>query len=125
MAWRKLSVTGSLETGAVQDFSGVKIPATAPLISSGAASANVPLTRWPRAVSLRSATLSSASPAVEMTLAVVDAVYSRASPGVNGPNETGPPSVSERVAGTPPPTGSVTTGPSGKLASPGPQVRGM
>ena len=37
-------------------------------------SENVPLTRWPGRVALGSATLSSASPAVEITLAVVDAV---------------------------------------------------
>src|SRR3954466_10527341 len=39
-----------------------------------------------------------------MTLAVVLAVYSFATPGVNAPNEAGPPSVSESVAGTVPPT---------------------
>ena len=45
---------------------------------------NVPLTRWPVAVELGSATLRSASPAVEMTLAVVEARYVLVTPGVNG-----------------------------------------
>ena len=39
-----------------------------------------------------------------MTLAVVDAEYSRATPGVNAPNVAGAPSVSDSVAGTVPPT---------------------
>ena len=47
-----------------------------------------------------SATDSVASPAVEMTLAVVEAVYSRATPGVNAPNVAGAPIVSDSVAGT-------------------------
>ena len=51
-----------------------------------------------------SATVSVASPAVLVTVAVVDAVYSRATPGVNAPNEAGVPSVRARVAGTLPPT---------------------
>ncbi len=46
-------------------------------------SENVPLTRWPVNVELGSATLSGESPAVEMTLAVVDDVYVFASAGVN------------------------------------------
>ena len=41
---------------------------------------------------------------VEITVAVVDAVYSRATPGVNAPNVAGAPSVSASVAGTVPPT---------------------
>ena len=40
---------------------------------SGCGRANAPLTRWPVSVALGSATLSSASPADEITLAVVDA----------------------------------------------------
>ena len=44
-------------------------------------------------------TVSVASPAVQMTLAVVEAVYSRATPGVNAPNVAGVPSVSASVAG--------------------------
>ena len=55
-------------------------------------------------VLLGSATLSSASPAVEMTLAVVEASYVFVMPGVNAPNEAGVPSVSDSVAGTVPPT---------------------
>ena len=53
---------------------------------------------------LESATLSAASPAVETTVAVVDAVYSRATPGVKAPKDAGAPSVSASVAGTEPPT---------------------
>ena len=37
-------------------------------------------------------------------MAVVDAVYSRSTPGVNAPNVAGAPSVSDSVAGTVPPT---------------------
>ena len=49
---------------------------------------------------LGSATLSVASPAVEITLAVVLAVYVAATPGMNAPNEAGAPSVSASVAVT-------------------------
>ena len=59
---------------------------------------------------LGSATLSSASPAVEITVAVVDASYVLATPGVNAPNVAGAPSVSDSVAGTVPVTGAVTGG---------------
>src|SRR5690349_24981577 len=65
---------------------------------SGSGSENAPFTRWPG-----SETVSAASPAVEMTFAFVDAVYSFATPGVNAPNEAGAPSVSASVAGTVPP----------------------
>ena len=56
---------------------------------SAEASENVPLTRRPVALVLGSETLSVASPAVEMTLAVVLAVYVLATPGVNAPNDGG------------------------------------
>ena len=62
----------------------------------------MPLTRRPVALALGSATLSVASPAVEMTLAVVPAVYVLPMPGVNAPNAAGVPSVSASVAGTVP-----------------------
>jgi hypothetical protein len=65
------------------------------------------LTRWPGAVGLGSATESVASPAVEITVAFVEAVYSFATPGVNGPKLAGAPSVNASVAGTEPPTGAV------------------
>ena len=48
-----------------------------------------------------------ASPAVEVTVAVVVATYSRAAPGVKAPNDAGP-MLSDSVAGTVPPTGAVT-----------------
>src|SRR5690349_22825467 len=44
-----------------------------------------------------------ASPAVEITLAVVEAVYVLPTPGVNGPNVAGVPRLSASVAGTVPP----------------------
>ena len=66
---------------------------------SGCASVNVPLARWPG-----SETLSVADPAVEVTVAVVEAVYSRAMPGMKAPRVTGPGSESASVAGTVPPT---------------------
>src|SRR5690349_9342931 len=85
-------VTGSLDTGAVHDaFDSVTC--------SGSGSVNAPLARWPG-----SETLSVASPAVEVTVAVVEAVYTWSTPGVNGPKLAGPPSVSDSVAGTVPPT---------------------
>ena len=68
----KSTVTLSLETGAayVLTVDGSGVPATC----SGAASANVPLTRWPVAVELASEAVRVASPAEEMTVAVVCAV---------------------------------------------------
>src|SRR4051794_12979378 len=72
---------------------------------SGCGSTNVPLTRWPVPTEDGSATLKSASPAVESTVALVDARYVFVMPGVNAPNEAGAPSVSDSVAGTLPPTG--------------------
>ena len=60
--------TDSLEVGAVHVL-------MTPRPCSGEARANVPLTRWPVPIELGSATLSVASPAVEMTVAVVPAVY--------------------------------------------------
>src|SRR5262245_26559342 len=44
--------------------------------------------------------LSVASPALEITLAVVDAVYVLATPGVNAPNVAGAPSDSDSVGAT-------------------------
>src|SRR3954468_11673023 len=85
-------VTPSFATGALQ-------LALLSSTRSGSGSENAPLVRWPG-----SDTVSAASPAVEITLAVVDAAYSLATPGVNAPNEAGAPSVSESVAGTVPPT---------------------
>jgi len=67
----KATVTSSFETGAVQVR---RTPSAPPLTCSAAGSANVPLTRWPGAVVLGSATLSVASPAEETTVAVVAAV---------------------------------------------------
>ena len=49
--------------------------------------------------------VSVAPPAVEVTLAVVAALYSFVTPAVNAPKETGPPTVRATVAGTAPPTG--------------------
>src|SRR3954454_22550654 len=95
-----LNVTGttSLEVGADQVF-------TTPRPCSGCGREKAPLTRWPGAVGLGSATVSVASPAVEITVAVVEAVYSLATPGWNAPKVAGAPSVSDSVAPTVPPTG--------------------
>src|SRR4051794_23693959 len=92
MCWANEIATFAFETGPVQD-------AGAKLTCSGLASENEPLVRWPG-----SETLSVASPAVEVTVALVEAVYSLSAPGVNGPKLAGAPSVSDSVAGTVPPT---------------------
>src|SRR4051794_17878422 len=73
-------------------------------------SENAPFTRWPVAFELGSATLRVASPALEVTLAVVLAAYVFATPGVKAPNAAGVPSVSDSVAGTLPPTGASWAG---------------
>src|SRR3954471_6925703 len=81
----------SLDTGPVHAvFSGVT--------SSGCARLNAPFIRRPPE------TESAASPAVEVTFAVVAAEYVRPTPGVKTPNDAGPPSESDSVAGTVPPT---------------------
>jgi hypothetical protein len=69
---------------------------------SACGSVNAPLTRWPAAVPPASVTLRIASPAVEMTFAVVLDSYSLATPAVNAPKLTGGPIVSESVPGTVP-----------------------
>src|SRR5690242_10272301 len=97
MACLNVIGTTSLEVGAVHVFS-------TPRPCSGLVNANVPLTSLPVLVGLGSATLSVASPAVEITVACVDAVYSLATPGVNAPNCAGAPIVSASVAPTLPPT---------------------
>ena len=84
ISWLNCSATESLEIGPpyVSRFSGEALEPTllyaVPVLAalraracSGCGSENVPLTRWPVAVLDGSATLSVASPAVEMTLAVV------------------------------------------------------
>src|SRR5690348_6807403 len=68
-------------------------------VCSGSGNENAPL-----ASRAGPETDSAASPAVEMTFAVVLAVYSFATPGVNAPKVAGAPSVSDSVAGTTPPT---------------------
>src|SRR3954452_21606742 len=92
MCCRNVVVDGPLDTGPLHAFGAIST-------RSGSGSENAPLTKW-----LGSDTESAASPAVEMTLAGVDAVYSCATPGVNAPNEAAGPSVSDSVAGTLPPT---------------------
>src|SRR3954447_9253915 len=92
MCWRNVIVTGSLDTGAVHD-------ALENSTRSGSDNANDPFVSTPGSL-----TVSAASPAVLTTLAPVVATYSLSSPGVNGPNDAGAPSVSDNVAGTEPPT---------------------
>src|SRR3954451_8698058 len=115
MSCLKANATGSLLTGPAYDsrFSGAPdtLPSGAAVSAglvaeafSGDARENVPLTRRPGTFVLGSATLSSASPAVETTEAVPAAVYVLAAPGVNAPNAgAAEPSVRPRVAETEPP----------------------
>src|SRR4051794_30853258 len=111
-------VAGSLETGLTQlaRTVGALEPPTAanapagpaageePWAISGWLSENVPLTSLPVAVADGSATDRVASPAVEITVADVCAVYSLPTPGAKAPNEAAVPMVRESVAGTGPPT---------------------
>src|SRR3954452_7370420 len=83
---------------------GLVFAASAALACSAEASENAPLTRRPGLVEPGSATESAASPAVLITLALMLAAYSFATPGVNAPKAAGVPSVSASVAGTVPPT---------------------
>src|SRR5688572_9958328 len=92
MSCLNVTPTFSLEVGPVQAL-------FASSTRSGSASENAPLVRKPGAD-----TDSVASPAVEVTVASVVAVYSRVTPGVNALNDAGAPSVNDRVAGTVPPT---------------------
>src|SRR5688500_8729057 len=98
MRWRKSSETVSLEIGPLYDsrfsgdaddptllYAGDVVVALRALACSGCGSENAPLTRCPVFCELGSATLSSASPADETTLAVVDASYVCPTPGVNAP----------------------------------------
>src|SRR4051794_41964496 len=84
MACLKATATGSLLTGPAQVSSGVGLeepptavgvpPVAVGLVAaarSGCGSAKVPLTRWPVAVADASATVSAASPALLITLAVM------------------------------------------------------
>src|SRR3954452_18157954 len=93
------TVTTSLDTGADHVF-------TIPSPPSGDASENAPLTSLP--VPVGSATVNVASPAVEMTVAVVEAGYAFPSPGVNAPNAGALPSTTDSVAGTVAPTSPAT-----------------
>src|SRR3712207_1937085 len=99
----KLIVTASLETG--PSYVLIVAGRVEPWTLSGCGRKKGPLTRWPGFCVLVSLAVSVASPAVEITLAVVLAVYVRATPGTNAPKLAGVPSVSESVAGTLPPTG--------------------
>src|SRR3954451_21058376 len=97
-SWLYSMVTASLDTGAfhVSRFSGEALEPTllkaVPVLAalraracSGCGRTKLPLTRWPVPTLLGSLTLRSASPAVEMTLAVVEARYVLVTPGVNAP----------------------------------------
>ena len=119
ISWLKPSVTRSLDTGPfhVSRVSGeAEEPTLAYVVSvlaalrarawSGSGSEKAPLTRWPLATELVSAMLSVASPAVLMTLAVVEDSKVCVAPGVNGLKVAGAPSVSASVAGTVPPASS-------------------
>jgi hypothetical protein len=86
-SWLNSIVTASLEIGALQvsrvsgdaeeptlPYAVLVVAALRARACSGCGSENVPLTRRPVATGLGSATLKRASPAVEITLAVVPAV---------------------------------------------------
>src|SRR4051812_50158646 len=90
MACRNTIENASLLTGPLQlVFSGVT--------TTGRASRNAPL------ASVACDTLNAASPAVDVTGAVVDAGYSFSTPGVNGPNDAGGPTVRASGGGPGPP----------------------
>src|SRR4051794_15613974 len=118
MTCLKPMFTTSFETGAeyISSVVGAEdgpIGANAPVLAwawTGWASEKAPLTRRPGAVGLASETDRVASPAVEITVAVVPATYSLPTPGVNGPNVAAGPIASDSVAGTVPPTGVSTFG---------------
>src|SRR5689334_17652931 len=84
--------TGSFDTGADQLVLESET-------CSGSGRLNAPLARWPG-----TETLSAASAAELITLAVEDAVYVLSTPGVNAPNVAGAPSESASVAGVVPET---------------------
>ena len=92
IAWAKDRVETPFEIGPVQVLGAI-------VTCNGLASSNVPFARRPGSL-----TVSVASPAVLVTVAVVLALYSRAIPGTNAPNVGGDPSVNASVAGTAPPT---------------------
>src|SRR4051794_5688212 len=92
MCWRNVIATASLDTGPVHD-------AFENSTRRASGSENAPLVRWPG-----SETVSAASPAVDVTVAVVEAVYSLSAPGLKAPKLACAPRVSESVAGTVPPT---------------------
>src|SRR3954462_10543901 len=92
MCWLNPIATAACETGAAHE-EGVMVT------DSGSGNENAPFVRWPGSL-----TLSAASPAVDTTSAVVDAVYVFSTPGVNAPNDAADPRVNESVAGTVPPT---------------------
>src|SRR4051794_28659458 len=104
MCWRNVMATGSFDTGAVH-------VALLNSTRSGSGSENAPLVRWPGSL-----TPSVASPAVEVTVAVVEAVYSRSTPGVKAPKLPVAPSVRESVGGTVPPTPPIAHELSGQVA---------
>jgi hypothetical protein len=64
----------------------------------------VPLLSLPGLVGSGSATVSAASPAVLVTTAGTEAVYSAPTPGVSAPIWAGPPSVNASTSGTSAPT---------------------
>src|SRR5690349_10525032 len=82
----------ALETGPLHDAGAIST-------RNASGSENAPFSRCPG-----SDTESVASAPVDVTVAVVVAVYSRSTPGANVPNDAPAPSMSESVAGTVPPT---------------------
>ena len=90
---------GAVDTGPVQTEAGSPI-----FTRSGCGSVNDPFCRCPG-----SEVLSAASPADEITFAVVDAVYSRSTPGWKSSNPGRTAERQRQVGGTAPPTSVVAT----------------
>src|SRR4051794_19297750 len=106
MCWRNVIVAVALDTGPLQVAGAIST-------RSGSSSEYAPLVRRPG-----SETVSAASAAVLITVAVVLAVYSRSTPGVNAPNDAAAPSASESVAGTLPPAPPLASGAESRAGPP-------
>src|SRR5262245_49055219 len=92
MCWRNVIVELPLDTGPVHADGAIST-------RSASGSENAPLARCPGSL-----TLSVASAAVLVMAAVVCAVYSLSTPGVNAPKVAGAARLSDSVAGTVPAT---------------------
>ena len=106
MCWLNAIATGSLETGPVH-------AAFESVTCSGSGRLNAPLVRWPGSL-----TESAASPAVLMTLAVVEAVYVWSTPGRERSEARRRPQRQRERAGTVAPTATVSAVAESSTAAP-------